>query len=300
MSVVTAQLTILGGCFLAIFILLVGVVVYAGRFTGAITSLTTTLETSFIAVFDSFVSLSQFLAHSLEQYAAYLVQSFTSFIGQVGQNLTSLANYTKTTLNGQIQQTANQVITVSASVANSIINGFFTFLNGAAQGVNGIVSMFTSVATLLNDLYTRIATFIFSFFAQVISQDFALITSFVTTIITVAATGINDAIALIDTAISGAREVFDDVVVFFNAAASETETLLNDAKTQILSAICTIVIGVNQVILEVCCGLGLSSGSCSFARNCHGCSPYCGACTGVIPGVTCAGPCNNCGCSHCC
>ena len=296
MSVEAAQIVILGGIFLAIFILLVGVVIYAGRFSRVIDSIQQTLITAFGSVFDSFVSFTEFVGRSIASYAASVVGAFAGFVGQVGSGFTSISNFLTNSLNGSVKSTIDQIATVTTNIGTQLINAFFSIFNGIGAAIASVVSMGSAVFTLVTDIVTRALVLILTLIAFFITNTFNGLTSFIVTILNVTATGVAAAIAALETAVSGAEHLFDVAKIIFNQGIADILSAISSLKTDIFAAICTIVIVFNAAIEAVCCPLKATFGdiTCTFARNCNGCSPFCAACQGIRPGVTCAGPCHQC------
>jgi phage-related protein len=252
MSVETAEMVLLGGIFLVILILLIGLVYYGSSIFQRLEVIAQQLAGAFGSVFNTFVSISEFLVTNLIGFSQYLISSFDSFITRATTGMKSVTSFLNNQLFSVVQSTASHVLNVAATVARQLVQGFFNTVNGATNFMNQFTGIIAAVQLRLVGLITQGIQLIFNMISQSITLGFGFVNELIVSLIDVTATGVADAIELINEAVTGYAELVDLVKKDFNIAYNYISGILPQIQTEIQSTLCKIVVKVVNILGDIC------------------------------------------------
>jgi phage-related protein len=210
MSVGTAQVVLLGGVFLVIVILLIGVVFYAGTFGNLFNGITAQLSTALQSVSATFTSVTQFLVSSLTSFSGYLVRTFRTFVYRVGNGFLSVSDFLESQIGAILSSVNRFVLQLAAQIARNIISGFFNLLNAAALLNTQLTEIATGIITKLSGLITQGIAILFNLLSSAFTSGLGFISEIITTLIGAVGAGVS----AILTGIAAGIDIFADAINF--------------------------------------------------------------------------------------
>lgn len=266
MGVESAQTVLLGGVFLAILAVLIIVVYFGAQFSGVFDGLGQTLQTAVGRVATTFIGISNFVVQSVTQFSSYLISAFESFIVRVGNGFNSVYQFLTNQVLAIAESVGRAILTIASQVSRYIIEGFFSVLNSAALINAQMTQMATALITKLASLLSQGIALIFNLLSEAYTKGLGYISALVTGVVNAVGTGIEDAIKIVEIAITGAETQFNLLVSDFQTAYGFIETQITTVLNAIPNLLCILVIGMNTAIFALC--RHLPTVNCNFCRNC--------------------------------